>query len=269
MLKFANAKINIGLHVTKKRGDGYHELETVFYPVKLYDAVELVSSEELALTIWNSTLDADDENLCLKAFHLLAQDFHLEPIQIHLLKNIPIGAGLGGGSSDASATLLLLNEYFNLDLDVEQLKKYAAKLGADCPFFIENKPVYGEGTGTELSPISLDLSQYKIVIVKPEIHISTKEAYENVIPQAPEINLKDAIKLPIQEWKYLINNNFELALFDKYPQIADIKTKLYEKGAIYASMSGSGSAVFGVFSQTESLDELKRYGQVYFPNENI
>lgn len=269
MLKFANAKINIGLHITQRRSDGYHELETVFYPVKLYDAVEVVSSEKLELKVWNSSLNPDEDNLCLKAYHLLAKEFKLAPVQIHLLKNIPIGAGLGGGSSDASTTLLLLNEYFNLGITTDKLKSYAAMLGADCPFFIENKAMYGQGIGTNLSAVSLDLSNYQIVVIKPDVHISTKEAYENVIPLEPEVNLQDAIKLPVQEWKYIINNNFEVPLFDKYPQIGDIKTKLYEKGAIYASMSGSGSAVYGIFDHTVSLKELTKYGSVYFPAENI
>jgi len=267
MLKFANAKINIGLHIVSKRSDGYHDLETIFYPVKIYDAVEILPSNKPELKIWNSDLVADDQNLCLKAFHLLSQEYNISPVQIHLLKNIPIGAGLGGGSSDASAILELLNDYFKLNISRDSLKEYASQLGADCPFFIDNKTMYAEGTGTQLTEINLDLSKYKIVVIKPDIHISTAEAYSKVSPMETEINLKEAIKLPIQEWKYLIKNDFELSLFDKYPLIGDIKAKLYEKGAKYASMSGSGSSVFGIFDNITGLEDLNKYGKVYLPTE--
>ena len=265
MLKFANAKINLGLHILSKREDGYHELETIFYPVKIYDVVEILPSEKLELQIWNSDLIADDQNLCLKAYYLLKQDHHIDPVKIHLLKNIPIGAGLGGGSSDASSTLELLNNYFKLNLSKNQLKSYAAQLGADCPFFIDNQAMYAQGIGTELSEIDVDLSAYQIVVIKPDIHISTAEAYRNVSPMTPSVNLKEAIRLPIQEWKYQIINDFEISLFDRYPVIGDIKAKLYEKGAIYASMSGSGSSVFGIFEDLEGLEELNKYGKVFLP----
>lgn len=267
MLKFANAKINLGLHICRKRTDGYHDLETIFYPVKIYDVVEILPADQLEIYIHNADLPADHQNLCVKAYKLLAQDYQIPPVAIHLLKNTPIGAGLGGGSSDASATLQLLNSYFNLQLDNNTLKTYAGKLGADCPFFIDNKPMYAEGTGTELSEIELDLSKYQIVLIKPDIHISTAEAYSRVTPKIPEINLREAIKLPIQDWKYHIHNDFEISLFERYPLIGDIKAKLYELGAKYAAMSGSGSSVFGIFEDTTGLDELKKYGQVFYPTE--
>jgi len=267
MLKFANAKINLGLHIRSKRPDGYHELETIFYPVKIYDVVEILPSKRLEIKVWNSSLPADDENLCLKAFRILENDYKIDPVKIHLLKNIPIGAGLGGGSSDASCTLELLNDYFKLNLSKDKLKQYAARLGADCPFFIDNKAMYAEGIGTELSEISLDLSKYKIVVVKPEIHISTAEAYSKVSPMVPNIDLKEAIQLPIQDWKFHIKNDFEISLFERYPLIGDIKAKLYQKGAIYASMSGSGSSVFGIFESTDGLKDLNKYGKVYYPAE--
>ena len=267
MLKFANAKINIGLHIRKKRPDGYHDLETIFYPVKIYDVVEILPHSKLELHIWNSDLPADTDNLCLKAFRLLEKDFDINPVKIHLLKNIPIGAGLGGGSSDASSTLELLNDYFELKIEKDRLKEYAAQLGADCPFFIDNKSMYAEGIGTELSEISLDLSAYKIVVIKPDIHISTAEAYSNVSPMIPEVDLRKAIELPIQEWKFHIKNDFEISLFEKYPLIGGIKAKLYEHGAIYASMSGSGSSVFGIFNDLKGLEDLNKYGKVYFPAE--
>ena len=265
MLRFANAKINIGLHITEKRSDGYHNLETVFYPVKIYDAVEIIPSEEVALHIWNSDLIADDNNLCLRAYNLLSSIYDLPPVTIHLLKNIPMGAGLGGGSADATAVLLLLNEQFSLQIPSEELKQLAAQLGADCPFFVENKGMYAEGIGTELEEIALDLSSYQIVLVKPDIHISTAEAYSQVLPKPSELDLRQALNLPIQEWKYTIKNDFEFSLFEKYPLIGDIRNKMYELGAIYASMSGSGSSVYGIFETTDGLEDLKHYGQLFLP----
>ncbi|GAA4141347.1 4-(cytidine 5'-diphospho)-2-C-methyl-D-erythritol kinase [Sphingobacterium kyonggiense] len=263
MLKFANAKINIGLHITRKREDGYHDLETIFYPVKLYDVIEVRKAEEMGLSIWNSSLVADADNLCLRAYNLLKTDYEIPLVHIDLLKNIPIGAGLGGGSSDATAVLGLLNDMFELNISTEKLKEYAAQLGADCSFFVENKAQYAEGIGTQLKDIELDLSAYHIVLVKPDIHISTAEAYRAVIPQKPEIDLRDAVKLPIQEWKYTIRNDFEFSLFEKYPLIRDIKSKLYELGAVYASMSGSGSSVFGLFEDQVDLSDLNKYAEVY------
>lgn len=265
MLKFANAKINIGLHVTERRADGYHNLETIFYPVKIYDAVEIQSAETLSMEIHGSELKADDDNLCLRAYRLLATDFDLPAVKIHLLKRIPIGAGLGGGSSDASATLQLLNDQFKLGITDTRLEAYAAQLGADCPFFIQNKATYAEDIGTKLSPIDLDLSAYYIVLLKPDIHISTAEAYKNVTPLTPQIDLRRAVQLPIQEWKLIIKNDFETGLFELYPQIAEIKRRFYELGAIYSSMTGSGSAVFAIFEQETDVSELNALGQVYLP----
>lgn len=265
MLKFANAKINIGLQITNKRKDGYHDLETVFYPVKIYDVVEIIPADTLELQIWNSDLAADENNLCLRAFRLLAESYAVDPVKIHLLKHIPMGAGLGGGSSDASATLLLLDDFFNLNLGQERLMELAGQLGADCPFFIANQPMYAEGIGTELSPIDLDLEAYHIIVVKPDVHISTADAYAGVEPKPAANDLREAVKLPIQEWKYGIVNDFELSLFDRYPQLNRLKQKLYETGAIYASMSGSGSAVYGIFEEIPNIKELQEFGTVYLP----
>ncbi len=264
MLTFANAKINIGLQITSKRPDGYHNLETIFYPVKISDAIEILPSSSLEFKIWNTDLEPSLNNLCVQAYQLLKADYDIPPVTIHLLKNIPIGAGLGGGSSDASATLKLLNQYFELQISQYQLLNYAAKLGADCPFFIDNKPCFAHGTGTDLSPIDLSLEQYRIVVIKPPVHISTAEAYSQVMPTPSNIDLRLAINLPIQEWKINIRNDFEFSLFEKYPVISDIKNKLYELGAHYASMSGSGSAVYGIFDDVKGLEELNKYGQVFF-----
>lgn len=267
MISFANAKINIGLFITEKRADGYHNIETVFYPVKIYDVLEVHDADIFSFETVGLAIPSQGKNLCEKAYDLLSADFPLRPISIHLLKNIPIGAGLGGGSSDAAYVLKAINEHFKLGLSVDKLEHYAAKLGADCPFFIENKAVYASGIGTTLENIALDLSNYYIVIVDPGIHISTMEAYHSIQPQRPVSDLRRAIQLPIQEWKYHIVNDFELGIFAKYPAIEKIKHLLYEEGALYASMSGSGSAVFGIFEHKINLDHLTPRGKIHYPME--
>lgn len=265
MLSFAPAKINLGLLVTEKRADGYHNIETVFYPVKLYDVVEVNPADRFEFRSGGKPIPADGVNLCEKAYRMLAEEFDLPPVQIDLLKNIPIGAGLGGGSSDAAHTLLLLNDLFRLNLSVPQLQRFAGRLGADCPFFIEKKPVFAHGIGADFEGIALDLSAYYIAIVHPELHISTAEAYQSIIPQTPTVDLRRAIQLPIQEWKFHLVNDFELGIFSKYPVIERIKHELYAAGAVYAAMSGSGSAVFGIFEEEVKLDRLESYGKVYYP----
>lgn len=248
MIVFPNAKINIGLNVVSKRPDGYHNLETVFYPVKLADALEFVEAERTSLSISGIEVNGDPENnLILKAYRLLKQDFQLPDLRFHLHKVTPFGAGLGGGSSDAAFTLKGLNSYFNLNISEEQLEKYASQIGADCPFFIKNKPTFAFGIGNQFEAIELDLSSYLIVIVKPNIFVSTPEAYRNVYPKAPEFNLRKTGGLPVEEWKDNIVNDFEESVFSAYPEIAKIKETLYKQGAVYASMSGSGSAVYGIF----------------------
>ncbi|MGN0002543.1 MAG: 4-(cytidine 5'-diphospho)-2-C-methyl-D-erythritol kinase [Sphingobacterium composti] len=265
MISFANAKINIGLSITEKRSDGYHNIETIFYPVKMYDVLEFGDSDSYSFEALGIDIPQDGVNLCTKAYQILQNDYTIRPISIKLLKNIPIGAGLGGGSSDAAFVLKALNELNNLGLTEEQLQQYASKLGADCSFFISNKPVFAEGIGTEFSSVDLDLSTYYIVVIKPEIHISTAEAYSNITPRIPKVDMRRAIQLPIQEWKYYITNDFELGIFEKYPLIQELKNKLYEKGALYASMSGSGSSVYGIFEEEIYLDDLAHLGKVYYP----
>lgn len=268
MISFANAKINLGLSITEKRLDGYHNIETIFYPIHLYDVLEFNSSDMYGFEALGIQIPGHGDNLCTKAYTLLKSDFpEIHPVSITLLKNIPIGAGLGGGSSDAAFVLKALNEMNKLGLTSTQLQTYAKMLGADCAFFIENKPLFAEGIGTEFSPIDLDLKDYYIVVVKPDIHVSTAEAYANITPQIPQVDLKRAIQLPIQEWKYHITNDFELGIFEKYPLIREIKQKLYEKGALYAAMSGSGSAVFGIFEDNVTLDDLEHMGKLFYPVE--
>ncbi|WP_166334179.1 4-(cytidine 5'-diphospho)-2-C-methyl-D-erythritol kinase [Sphingobacterium chungjuense] len=263
MLQFANAKINIGLHITGKRPDGYHDLESIFYPVKIYDGIEILPSQALSMQVYNHAFPVGEDNLCTKAYRLLAADHDLPPVQIHLLKGIPVGAGLGGGSADASRALIMLNQQYKLDLTQQQLESYASQLGADCPFFIRNKPVYATGIGTTFEEIAIDLSAYHIVVVKPPIHISTAEAYQNVSIRTAQVDLREAIQLPVQEWKYHIKNDFEEGLFRHHSEIQELKSALYDSGCLYASMSGSGSAVYGLFDSAPDLRKLQSFGTVF------
>jgi 4-diphosphocytidyl-2-C-methyl-D-erythritol kinase len=248
MIVFPNAKINIGLNVVSKRSDGYHNLETVFYPVQLADALEMVPSEKTQLSITGISIEGDNtNNLVLKAYKLLKADFELPPVYFNLHKIIPTGAGLGGGSSDAAFTIRMLNDYFQLNLSSAQLINYATRLGADCAFFFLNKPAFATGIGDKLKSINLDLSGYKIIIAKPTFSVSTPEAFKGIIPRIPEFNLAEIGSVPIEDWKDFVVNDFEKNVFQLYPEIKKIKEVMYQMGAVFASMSGSGSAVFGIF----------------------
>lgn len=254
MVVFPNGKINIGLQVVEKRTDGYHNIQTIFYPIKTRDIVEIVTSNsDEEITYSQSGLQIDgskDNNLCVKAYHLLKRDFNNLPhIQMHLHKDIPMGAGLGGGSADGAFTLKLLNDKYQLNLSETQLINYSLELGSDCPFFILNKPSYAEGRGEKLNPINLDLTDYKILIINPGIHVNTGWAFSQLIPHLPDFALIEAVSKPVSEWKKSITNDFEPSVFKLYPAIADLKSHLYEHGALYASMSGSGSSVFGIFNK--------------------
>lgn len=254
MICFPNAKINLGLNVVSKRTDGYHNIETIFYPVPFCDALEITSSKSIKGDFHQTGIKIEGEissNLVIKAYNLLKRDFSIPEVDIYLYKKIPFGAGLGGGSSDAAFMLKLLNEFASLKLSYNQLEDYAGKLGADCPFFIKNKPVFAQGIGNEFTEINLSLKGYYLVIIKPTTHVSTKEAYENVKPQKKSTSLIDSIRLPINEWKNVIVNDFENSIFPKYPKIDEIKKTFYDKGAVYASMSGSGSSVFGIFNEVK------------------
>lgn len=264
MITYPNAKINIGLNITERRPDGYHNIESVFYPINLQDAVEIktIEGEEpqggYKLKVSGTILDGTpDDNLVVKAYKLLRKDFNFPAQKIHLYKHIPVGAGLGGGSSDAAAIIKMLNEKFALGLTSEQMQNYAVQIGADCPFFINNTPVFATGIGNIFTPIEFNLHGKTIILVKPDIFVSTRDAYALVKPSPAAIPLTEAIKQPISEWKQIITNDFEKSVFAKYPEIAAIKDKLYDMGAIYASMSGSGSAVYGIFdSPIEYADEI-------------
>src|SRR5688572_1822588 len=242
MISFPPCKINVGLNVVLKRTDGYHEIETCFYPLPWTDILEIIVSDTLEFT--QSGLDIPgqpEDNLCVKAYELLRADFNLKPVKIHLHKIIPTGAGLGGGSSDAAHTLRLLNKLFELRIDNSVLSKYASHLGSDCAFFVQDKPMIGKGRGEILSASSVSLAKKFLVIIKPAVHVSTAEAYAGIAPRRP-VKLVDEIlnEQPLHNWKDSLGNDFEQSVFDKYPAIKSIKDQLYRQGAIYASMSGSG-----------------------------
>lgn len=265
MILFPNAKINLGLNITERRLDGYHNLETIFYPLMIKDVLEVIESNELSFQSSGIHIPGNDQtNLCLKAYHLLKRDFEIPPVSIHLHKHIPIGAGLGGGSADAAFMIRLLNQQFELDLTEEQMMNYARQLGADCAFFINNKPVYAFDKGDCFEPVDLDLSKYHLVLVMPPVHVSTAEAYSGIKPKSTGASLKELIKLPIEEWRSHIKNDFEDHIFKAYPIIAEVKNYLYHAGAIYASMSGSGASVFGVFEQQPDLSALEKVNQVFY-----
>lgn len=286
MIAFPNAKINIGLNVVAKRTDGYHDIETVFYPVLLQDALEISLMRPLDPSQLIKRLEAgllvqpDDafvpyrflrrreeipccslemtgnefpfkaaDNLVVKAYLLLQQDFDLPSIDIKLHKHIPSGAGLGGGSSDCAFMISLLNRRFNLRMRESAMERYAARLGSDCAFFITNTPSLATGRGEILNPIGLSLKGYTVLLVKPDVSVSTAEAYAGVTPHKPETSLADAVKRPVSEWKDCVFNDFEPSVFEKYPLLADIKQKLYDLGAEYAAMTGSGSTLYGIFRE--------------------
>ncbi len=272
MILFPNCKVNLGLNITRKRADGFHDLETIFYPLALNDALEIIQSPNAAVEESYSSFPAimqgpfkfDDvefsssglniqgdpsHNLCIRAYQLLKKDFPtLPPIKMHLHKTIPMGAGLGGGSSDGAFALKLLNQKFNLGLSNNVLQQYALQLGSDCPFFILNTPCIARGRGELLQPMSLDLSGWHFLLVHPSIHVSTSDAFSSIIPAEPAESIEQIIKLPPVQWKNSLKNDFEAPVFKRFPELAAIKQSLYDHGASYASMSGSGSSLYGIFS---------------------
>lgn len=251
MLKFPNAKINLGLNITAKRTDGYHDIESCFYPIPLKDALEIIPAKKLRFESTGLKIPGNSkDNLVLKAYELLKADFDLHALDIILHKNIPMGAGMGGGSADGAFMLTLLNKYFDLGIANKELEAYALQLGSDCPFFIDNQPKLVSGRGEIFESTKLDLSGYYLALVYPNIHISTAEAYSGVKPQKAQISIKEIIENhPVEEWKRLLKNDFEVGIFEKYPKLEELKNKFYEDGAIYASMTGSGSTIFGIFKE--------------------
>ena len=271
MIVFPNCKINLGLHILQKRTDGFHDLETVFYPVAFQDALEIVQNQSPTTDIEFTTSGLEmpstiEQNICVKAYRLLKKDIPALPaVKIHLHKVIPVGAGLGGGSSDGAFTLTLLNKKFSLHLSEEQLLHYALQLGSDCPFFVKNQSSYATGRGENLEEVQINLSDFKIVLVNPKIHIDTKQAFSKIVPDNQRTSIKDIILMPIEQWKNNLKNDFEASIFSQYPEIKEVKEKLYQQGAVYASMSGSGSTVYGLFNK--SLDRLLNFPSSYFVQE--
>jgi 4-diphosphocytidyl-2-C-methyl-D-erythritol kinase len=262
MLCFPHAKINLGLYVTGKRSDGFHTIQTLFYPVPFCDILEIVPANQPAIYLSGKILEGSaDDNSCWRAYRLLQNDYDLPPAAIYLHKLIPTGAGLGGGSSDATHTLLILNRLFELSLSDEQLLNYATQLGSDCAFFTQNQPMFAEGRGELLCPAKLSLKGYYLLLVLPEVHVSTAEAYAGISPKVPQHTLEQTIHLPIEEWQHQLSNDFEEPVFRKYPLLSEIKTALYNKGAVYAAMSGSGSSIFGLFNNEllchQAFEEFK------------
>ena len=260
---YPNAKINIGLSVTERRTDGYHNLETVFYPVGLRDVLELNREEGPKRVCYfeNTGIAIDcpeDKNLVVRAYKLLATAYDLPAVRINLFKTIPFGAGLGGGSSDAAYTLKALNEYFELRISEKGLENYASRLGSDCAFFIRNRPAFASGKGDVLEDMALELDEYEIVIVKPDCKVSTAEAYAGISPAKAVFNLRELNLLPLTAWRKQVKNDFETTVFAKYPAIRKVKEELYNRGALYASMTGSGAGVFGIFPKGDVvLDTLQ------------
>jgi 4-diphosphocytidyl-2-C-methyl-D-erythritol kinase len=270
VISFPNCKINLGLNIIRKRTDGYHDLETVFYPVPINDAIEIIAAEksntkdQIKFSSSGLTIDGDTENnLCIKAYKLLKKDFpELPCIKMHLHKAIPMGAGLGGGSADAAFVLMLLNNKFSLNLSTYQLINYARQLGSDCPFFIINKPCFATGRGEVLEEINPDLSKYKLVIVNPGIHINTSWAFAQIQPAASTRPIKEIVLRSVEQWKDELKNDFEESVLQHYPELKDLKNTLYQSGALYTSMSGSGSSFYGIF-KIESMVETKRFPSNY------
>ncbi len=259
MIKFPNAKINIGLNITEKRSDGFHNIETIFYPIKLSDILEIkIAKEKFSITTTGISIDngLNKNNICTQAFELLKKQYSIDPVQMHLHKIIPTGAGLGGGSSDAAFTLSMLNTIMKLNLSITDLQELAEQTGSDCPFFIVNKPAYATGKGTVLNPVDINLKGYFLVLVYPPITVNTANAYKKITTQKTSQKIPELIQAPIEKWKENIKNDFEKVIFDQYPEIKMIKTQLYESGALFASMSGSGSAVYGIFKNEMDMSSL-------------
>jgi 4-diphosphocytidyl-2-C-methyl-D-erythritol kinase len=258
MIVFPNCKINLGLNIVGKRADNFHDLETVFYPVPLKDILEIIPSDTLDFFISGINIPGEtSNNLCVKAYRLLKKDFPGLPlVKIYLHKNIPVGSGLGGGSADGAFMLKLLNEKFQLNISKEKLIDYALELGSDCPFFIINKPCFATSRGEILEEIKADLSNYSFILINPKIHINTAWAFEQIRPSIPSTSIRDVIDHPVETWKSVLKNDFENAVLIKYPSLNIIKETLYNSGALYAAMSGSGSSFFGIFEKN-NLPQIK------------
>lgn len=257
MVSFPPCKINLGLQVIAKRPDGYHDLLTCFYPLPWTDVVEVLPFSRMEFSITGMTIPGPaSENLCLKAYRLLKEDFNIPSVQFHLHKIIPAGAGLGGGSSDAAHVIRMLNQVFSLGLTQARMMQYAALIGSDCAFFIQDQPMIGSSRGEVLAPAVVSLKGYYLVLVNPGIHVSTALAYQGVRPAIPENDLQAVLTLPVREWRGRLKNDFETSVFQRHPAIGSVKEQFYDAGAVYASMSGSGSSVYGIFEKEPDSPRL-------------
>jgi len=269
MLLFPDCKINIGLRVVSRRDDGYHEIETVMYPIRgLCDAVEILPSDRPGVEFVSSGLRVDspsEKNLCVRAYRAVAEKYPLGGVRIHLHKVVPMGAGLGGGSADAAFVIRGLSALFSLGLSGTEMERIAAGIGSDTAFFVADRPALATGRGEVLSPVSLPLSGYRIVIVKPDESVSTAEAYSHVVPRVPERPLVEALSAPVETWRETVANDFEASVFRNHPALASLKETLYRCGALYASMSGSGAAVYGIFDRTAAVPDA--FGDVFVHQE--
>ena len=258
MILFPPAKVNLGLHILSKRSDGYHEIETCMMPIPFTDILEITKADEFQFLQTGLTIPGNsDSNLCVKAFHLLKQKYGIQNVRIHLRKQIPMGAGLGGGSSDAAYVLKGLNELFSLNISISELEAMAAELGSDCPFFIQDKPQIAKGRGEILNGIDLNLKGKYLILLNPGIHVGTKEAYAGVSPRIPDKSIAELISEPIEQWQNSLVNDFEESIFENYQLIRQLKEQLVESGAVYASMSGSGSSLFGIFDEKPIENQLQ------------
>jgi 4-diphosphocytidyl-2-C-methyl-D-erythritol kinase len=254
MILFPPAKINLGLNVLRKRRDGYHDLDTCMVPIPLCDILEILPAETLQYIQTGLAIPgSENDNLCVKAYKLLKERYNLPPVYLHLRKEIPMGAGLGGGSADAAYVLTGLNTLFELKISSDKLEEFAAQLGSDCPFFVKNEAQIAHGRGEILSPCALDLKGMYLKIINPGIHVGTKEAYAGVVPNAEGETVAAILQHPMESWKGQLKNDFEVSVFAAHPILQQIKEKLYEEGAVYAAMSGSGSTMFGIFNAEPRL----------------
>jgi 4-diphosphocytidyl-2-C-methyl-D-erythritol kinase len=264
MISYPNAKINLGLNVIRKRSDGYHDIESVFYPIPWRDVLEIVPERagkgKVTFTSSGINIPSDGKpNLCERIYQLIHDEFGLFSLKIHLHKIVPIGAGLGGGSADAAFVATMLNEMFELELSVEKLEDIVSKVGSDCPFFIQNKPTFVTGRGEILEPFNINLAGYWLMLINPNIHIGTQEAYAGIRPSLPKTSLQELLRKNVSEWKTVVSNDFETSVFSPYPILQQIKKHLYAQGAVYASMTGSGSTLFGLFEKKPKWTQKDGY----------
>lgn len=263
MILFPSAKINLGLRVTAKRTDGFHNIESVFYPVPLYDVIEFRTASEFKLTLHGKPVPGKvSENILNKTWKLLYRHFHIPPVEVCLLKNIPAGSGLGGGSADASFFMKGLNDFFQLNITDEKLMAFATQLGSDCPFFVQNSPAFVTGRGEIVQPCNLNLSGLFLILVIPRLHLLTNTLFQRVVPEISEISVPEMVSQPVRKWQQLLSNDFEKIVFQDYPVLAKIKNQLISRNALYASMTGTGSALYGLFETNPETKMLNKYGTI-------